>query len=99
MTPIVEGSGEHADDFVRFAVHTNGAADDVDVATETLLPATLADNNDAIVARSIFPRPEIPAELWLNAKQGKEISGIARGFSHLGRLAGFREAGVRQGVG
>jgi hypothetical protein len=41
---------------VRLAINANGAANDVSFATEALLPATLTDENNAIVPGEIFSR-------------------------------------------
>ncbi len=59
----------------------------------------MADDENAVIASEIFARQEIAAELRLNAERGEEIRGRAKRPDHLGRLAGFREAGVAQGVG
>ena len=87
VTPVVEPGGQHADDFVRFAVDAKRAADDVGSAAEAVLPATLADDEDAIVAREIFARQEIAAELRLDAQGGEEI-GAWRAWRGPSRRAG-----------
>jgi hypothetical protein len=99
VTPVIQHRGEDAHDFVRLAIDADGAANDIGLAPETSLPATLTKQNDAIVSGEIFSRQEIPAELRLESEHGKEIGGSAKGLDHLGRLAGFRKTRVPQRVG
>ena len=67
VPPVVDRVRQDADDFVRFAIHANGAADDVRGAAEAVLPEALTDDHDAVVARHVFTRQEIATELRLDA--------------------------------
>src|SRR2546422_1054615 len=44
MAPVVDGGGQHADDLVGFTVDADGAADDVGVTPEAILPVPVTDH-------------------------------------------------------
>jgi hypothetical protein len=68
VPPIIEPRGDYAYDLMRFAIDPDDAPDDIVFASEALLPATVTDNNNAVVARKIFAREEIAAELRLDSE-------------------------------
>ncbi len=99
VAPVVQGGGQHADDLVGFAVDANGAADDVAVAPEAILPESVTDDEDAVVAQDGFVGTEAAAELRFGAEGGKKIGGDAKAAGRVGGFAGFGEVHVRIGVG
>jgi hypothetical protein len=99
MAPVVDGRGQHADDFVGFAVDANDATNDVGVASEAVLPTAVADQEDPVIAQEGFIGMEVAAELRLGAEDGKEIGGDAEAEDHLGGFARFGEAQAQNAVG
>ena len=55
VPPVIEPRRQHTDDFMRLTVNPDGSADDIVSAAEALLPAALAENDDVVVSRYIFP--------------------------------------------
>ena len=55
MPPVIQPGRQNADDLVRFAVDANGAADDVGLAAESVLPRALTEKHDAVISAE-FPR-------------------------------------------
>ncbi|HEV2841510.1 MAG TPA: hypothetical protein VGW39_09320, partial [Chthoniobacterales bacterium] len=68
VTPIVEPCGQDPNDLVGFAIYADNVANDITSSAEALLPATLANNNYAIVSGNVLSRQEIAAELRLDAE-------------------------------
>ena len=99
VAPVVQGGGQHAHDLVAFAVDADGAADDVAVTPETILPESVTDDEDAVVAQDGFVGTEAAAKLRFGAEGGKKIGGDAKAAGGVGGLAGFGEVHVRKGVG
>ena len=61
VPPVIEPRWQHADDFMRLTVNPDGPADNVVSAAKALLPAPLAENNDVVISRYIFPCEKITA--------------------------------------
>ena len=77
VAPVVEGGGQHADDLLRFTVDAHGAADDAGIASEAVLPATLADDEHTVVAVDFFVPAKVPTELGCGAQGREEVGGDA----------------------
>src|SRR5437588_2661013 len=99
VPPIIEPRRQYTDDFMRLAVHPDGAANDIASTTKALLPAALTKNNYLVVSRNLFSWKKISAELWLDAENGKKVRTDTHRGHYLGRLARFRQAGVAEGIG
>src|SRR3982751_3347623 len=68
VAPVIEPRRQDSDNFVRFAIHANDAADDVVRGAAALLPATIAENDHVIAAADTLARKKVAPELWLDTK-------------------------------
>jgi len=83
---------------VWLAIDSDGAPDDVMSAAETLLPASLTQNDHVIISRHIFAREKGASELWLDAKDREQVRRNAKSADYLGGLPGLSQARVAQGI-
>src|SRR5690349_16117477 len=69
----LETGRHHTDDGKLLAVQQNLAVDDLSIAAITRLPQAVTEQRDLVAAGAIFLRQKSATELWLHAKDRKEI--------------------------
>jgi hypothetical protein len=99
VPPLIEPGRQNAKDFMRLAVDANNAADNVVGSAEALLPAAVAKNNNVVVTGQLLTLQKIAAQVWADAKNGKEVRADPKGANDLRRLARLRQAGIAERVG
>src|SRR4051812_38689612 len=74
----VDGWRQHADDRVWTPVDGDGAADDGGARAESLLPESVRDDGDVVIA-FLFVRSESATEDGLDSERGEEVGRGERG--------------------
>ena len=99
VAPVEKAGGQNADYLVGLAIDAHRAANDVGPAAEAVLPITVTNQEDPVVAREVFLGAKVAAELRLDAEDGEKIGRNPEATGHLGGQTGLGEAHFLRDVG